>query len=380
MTTQRKKPSLLRRIATGIVTLTFTSIVVAGAAAAVVFGLGTLNERATAAEPPAEAVATPVQVRAVRVEPGYDVERRFIGQIEAGQTVDLSFELTGKLVDILVDEGEAVEAGQIIARLDTDLLLADQARLRASRSASAAQLDFAESQVTRNKRLSETGFASAQRLDQSIANRDELIARIAETDAALAAVAIRLEKSNLAAPFSGRVAERVVDGGETMAAGQRVLRLVDDNATKIRVGVPLDTDIQKLHLAEIDIDGMRFEAELDNVRPDIDPVTRTRTVIYRVDDAAGLGLGRTAKVILTDYVSSAGAWVPLDAVSEGRGSLWSVLVVDPSSVVRSAAVEILHAESDRLYVRGTFEDGDQMIDAGPQRVTPGQTVRVMVGG
>ena len=116
------------------------------------------------------------------------------------------------------------------------------------------------------------------------------------------------------------------------------------------------------------------------VRPDIDPVTRTRTAILTIADAGQMGLGRTAIVVLKDSIETQGAWVPLDAVKEGRGSVWNVLVVDDADIVRTAAVEILHAESDRLFVRGTFQDGDQMIRTGPQRVTPGQTVRVTDGG
>ncbi len=378
--TSREKPSLLRRIVRGTVTLIITIGFVGAAGGAVVFGLDLLNQRATAAPPPATAEIVPVSVRPIVLQSEYDVERRFVGQIEAQQEAVLSFELTGKLMTIFVDEGDAVEEGQEIARLDTDLLLADRTRLMASRNALSAQLVFAERQVARNEKLSETGFASAQRLDQAVANRDELQARIAETDAALTTVEIRIRKSRLRAPFAGRVAERVVDGGETLAPGQRVLRLVDDSATKVRVGVPLDTDMAQLNGAEVVIGTRRFPATLDSIRPDIDPVTRTRTAILSVNDVTGMGLGRTATVILTDQIQSDGAWVPMDAVKEGRGSVWTVLVVDDQDTVRNAAVEILHAETDQMYVRGSFEEGARMIETGPQRVTPGQTVRVMTGG
>ncbi len=378
--TSREKPSLIRRILRGTVTLTVTVAFVGAAGAAVVFGLDLLNQRATAAQPPAAADIVPVSVRPIVLQQGYEVERRFVGQIESRQEAVLSFELTGKLMTILVDEGDAVEEGQEIAHLDTDLLLADRNRLLASRKALSAQLVFAESQVERNEKLKETGFASTQRLDQAIANRDELEARIAETDAALTTVEIRIRKSRLRAPFAGHVAERVVDGGETLAPGQQVLRLVDASATKVRVGVPLDTDLDQLNDAEVLIGAQRFAATLDSIRPDIDPVTRTRTAILTVENVTGMGLGRTATVILKDQIEANGAWVPMDAVKEGRGSVWTVLVVDDQDTVRNAAVEILHAETDQLFVRGSFDADAQLIETGPQRVTPGQTVRVMTGG
>ena len=263
MTTPRKKPSIIRRAVRGVVTLTVTCAFVGASGAAIVFGLDMLNERATAAEPPAAAEIVPVAVRSITLEDGYDIERRFVGQIESRQTVDLSFELSGKLIEISVDEGDAVQEGQEIARLNTDLLLADRDRLLASRSALSAQLDFAERQVERNTKLSETGFASAQRLDQAVANRDELRARIAEVDAALASVEIRIRKSRLRAPFSGRVADRAIDAGATLNPGQMVLRLIDDGSTTVRVGVPLDTDLEQLREAEVLIGDRRFPAQLD---------------------------------------------------------------------------------------------------------------------
>ena len=242
------------------------------------------------------------------------------------------------------------------------------------------QLVFAESQVARNEKLSDSGFASTQRLDQAVATRDEVQARIAETDAALSSVEIRIRKSRLRAPFTGHVAERIVDGGETLAPGQQVLRLVDTTATTVRVGVPLATDMDQLKDAQVIVGAQTFQARLESVRPDIDPVTRTRTAILSIDTPPNLAFGRTATVVLTDRIETPGAWVPMDSVQEGRGSVWTVLVVDDDSKVRNAAVEILHAEADRMYVRGSFESGAQLIEAGPQRVTPGQTVRVMTGG
>lgn len=378
--TLRETPGLLRKLTRGVVTLSVTFAFIGAAGAAVVFGLGTLNDRATAAEPPAVADVVPVSVRSVLIEPGYDIQRRFIGQIESRQDAVLSFELSGRLVEVLFDEGDAVEKGQEIARLDTDLLLAERERLLASRTTLSAQLVFAESQVARNEKLSDSGFASTQRLDQAVATRDEVQARISETDAALSSVEIRIRKSRLRAPFTGHVAERIVDGGETLAPGQQVLRLVDTTATTVRVGVPLATDMDQLKDAQVIVGAQTFQARLESVRPDIDPVTRTRTAILSIDTPPNLAFGRTATVVLTDRIETPGAWVPMDSVQEGRGSVWTVLVVDDDSKVRNAAVEILHAEADRMYVRGSFESGAQLIETGPQRVTPGQTVRVMTGG
>ena len=370
------KPSFFRRAGRWVVSTTLTLGVVAGAGAAVFFGANTLADRAEAVEPPVEADLTKVSVSPIRMETGYTVPRRFVGQVESGANVTLSFELGGRLTELLVEEGDRVTEGQEIARLDTALLEAERTRLEASRSATASQLDFAETRVVRAEALREEGFASQEALDQARSTRDELQNRIAETEAALASVRINIEKSVLYAPFDGQVGAQSVDGGETLAAGQAVLRLLETAAPEVRVGLPLSLSPDTLQNAQVEVGGVLYPATLSHLRPDIDPVTRTRTALFTIEAEDAPLFGQTATLVLETEKSADGAWVPLDALREGSGSMWTVLVV-VDGIVRNAAVEVLHAEETRVYVNGTFEDGASLIDTGAHRVVPGQAVQVL---
>jgi RND family efflux transporter MFP subunit len=349
---------------------------VAAAAGAVQMGAAELERRAAAAESPAPAPTIPVSASPIDRHDGYSVKRAFIGQVEPQRSALVSFELPGRLARILVDEGDAVTEGQILALQGTALIEADRARLEASRRSVEAQLRFARQTVERTQTLSTRGFSSEANVDEALARVDDLAARIAEIDAALADNALRLGKAEVRAPFAGRVTERLVDGGETMGAGQAILRLVQVQTPRVRVGVPLDLDENALTSAEIEIGGAVRPARLLTLRPDIDPVTRTRTALFELDAAAPPVFGQTARLIARSTVDADGAWVATTSLKEGLRGQWSVLVVDADQVVRPAAVEVLHAESDRVYVRGAFPDGTVLVDAGPQRVTAGQRVSV----
>lgn len=379
MGTAKTKPSLIWRGTRWIVSTTLTLAVVAGAGAAVFLGANTLADRAAATEVPAPAAKSQVSVRPLGIEDGYTLPRRFIGQVEAAASVPLSFELAGRLTRLDVVEGQAVEAGQVIARLDTVLLEAERDRLIASRTATRAQLTFAEGRLARAEQLNDQGFASQEALDQALANRDELSARIAETDAALATVAINLEKSVLKAPFDGRVGRQNVDGMETLLPGQAVVTLIASEKPQVRVGLPLTLAPEVVSHAEIEIDGRRYSALLAQLRPDIDPVTRTRTALFDVVGDAPLLFGQTATLEINSVVKEAGAWVALDALQESAGGFWTILVVS-NGIVRNAAVEVLHAESERAFIRGTFENGADVITTGAHRVVPGQRVDVLQAG
>jgi RND family efflux transporter MFP subunit len=373
-----QKPSFIRRAARLVVRLTLTTAIVAGAAFAVQFGAAELTRRADAAPTPEAAPAIPVVTYPIGFSTGYDVPRAFVGQVEPQKTVAVSFELPGQLAAIMVDEGDSVTSGQILARQDTALLKAEKEQLLASRAATEAQLKLANQTLERNERLNKSGFTSQAGLDNALARRDELAGRMAEIAAGLQNVDIRIAKAEVRAPFDGRVTTRNVDGGETLGAGQSFLNLVETRAPVVRVGVPLDFDEAELAQARIDLGGMIYEATLETLRPDIDPVTRTRTAIFEIDAAADAAFGQVARLQVTERVETSGFWVPLTSLKEGVRGQWTLLAVDAEDIVRTATVEILHAESDRVFVRGAFPEGVRLIEEGPQRVTVGQRVAVNV--
>ena len=377
--TQKAKTSLIRQVMRRILTVAMTVLVIGGAAAAVVFGADTLSARADAVPVPDAAALTPVSATPLSYEAGFAVTRRFTGQVEAGSSVPMSFELGGRLARVSVSEGDVVLQGDEIARLDTALLVAERTRLTASQAAIADQLQFAETRLDRAVALQHDGFTSQETLDQARANRDVLRHQIAELDAGLRTVAINIEKSVLYAPFDGRIAARNADETTTLAAGQTVVTVVATTAPEVRVGLPLDIETTALDRARIEISGATYPARLLQVRPDLDPLTRTRTVLFALDTDDPVVIGQTAKLLLQVDVPSVGVWVPTDALQEGAGSVWTVLVVQ-DDVVRSAAVELLHAEPTRAYVRGSFQEGAQLIDAGAHRVVPGQQVSLLQAG
>ncbi len=371
-----EKPTAMRRVMRATLNTSVTLAVLAASGGAVVYGSSFLAERAEASAIVETADLIPVAVTPLLAEPGYSVSRHFVGQVEAAANVDVSFELGGRLAALLVDEGDLVNEGQLLAQLDTALLEAEQTRLEAARAATEAQLEFAEGRLLRAAALREEGFASEETLDQARATRDELTNRIAETDAAIAAVRINIEKSDLRAPFEGRVGQRVVDGGETLGAGGPVLTLIETAAPQVRVGLPLSVATETLSDVTILINGAEHAARLAQLRPDIDPVTRTRTAVFDVQGDIALAFGQTATLALETQVDLPGAWVALDALQEGLGSAWTILVVEDGTV-RTAAVEVLHSDAENAFVRGTFEPGAQMIRTGAHRVVPGQQVTVI---
>lgn len=176
------------------------------------------------------------------------------GRIEV-ERIDIATRYAGRVAEILVDEGDFVEAGRLVARLDTAELLAELAAARAQvRKAEAgiaraeaeialqqAELKLAEAELTRIAALARRDNASQASLDQRTAQRDAARAslsgaRAAEADAEAALEAAHaqvqrietvLDDMALEAPVAGRVEYRLAEPGEVVAGGGRLVTLLD---------------------------------------------------------------------------------------------------------------------------------------------------------
>lgn len=364
--------------------LLLTAIFIALAGGAVWQGSGLIAKRAIAAETPVETLPVMISASTIEMQDSYSVIRRFVGQIEAPQTVRLAFEQGGTLLETLVDDGDYVIEGQVLARLDDRLLQADMDRLHASKKVIEAQKELAVLTDQRQAKLRKKGFASSQTTDETRLSVIGLGARIAETEAAILAAAIRIEKTVIHAPFDGRVNLRLVDQGNTVAGGQAVFSLLEKSTPVFRVGIDprLADQLSLKQRVKVVVAGAAHEAEITSILPQIDQTTRTRIIRAELASTGDIALGLTGEMTLREDVQTHGAWVPLSAIEDGVRGLWTIKALkqidEPNKLAEIAveAVEIIHADSDRAYVRGTFQNGAQFVENGVHRIVTGQTVRV----
>lgn len=371
-----RRRNLLRRVVSG------TGVVIAAATFAGLAGLGitALHLRAAAEAP--RAVFAPVHVETVkaRIEDGYTRVVTYTGRLEAARQTALAFERGGLVMAVAKDEGQAVRAGEVVARLDTSQLQATRRQLEARRRELEAQRNLASLTLGRQSRLKTQGWSPEQRLDEAEATVAQLTAAIEQVGAQIAGLDIDIAKSELKAPFDGRIGARSTDEGAVVAAGTQVLTLLETGRRQARIGVPPDV-AEKLATQRplrIDVQGHKLAARLAARRPDLETGTRTVTVLVDIDaGAADVALGDLASLSMDATVPERGAWLPLTALKEGRRGLWTVLVADRTNAgttVRAEAVEVLHAEGARAYIRGTFRDGDAIIAHGTDRVVTGQRI------
>jgi HlyD family secretion protein len=187
------------------------------------------------------------------------------GRIEATE-IDIATKLPGRIKEVLPREGDFVEAGQVVARMDTQTLDAElrqaQAQARQARSAintaaaivaqRESELAFADKVMHRSEELVASGFVSPERLDTDrnrmltaksalVASRSQVIEAESALEAATAAterVRSDIEDSTLKAARAGRVQYRLAEPGEVLPAGGKVVTTLDVSDVYMTVFLP----------------------------------------------------------------------------------------------------------------------------------------------
>lgn len=329
----------------------------------------------------AAAEAAPLLVETISIEPldAYDVRRVFSGIVRSRRASRLGFERAGLVSKVLVDEGDRVNEGQLIAKLDTAQLRAARKRVVAGLAEAQAGVGISTLTADRLAQLADEEFISRQSADEARFGLEAAEAKKLELEAARAQIDVDLRKSKLFAPFSGVVSARLVDEGTVVAAGTPVVRFRESDEKEAVIGVPTFISMPVGSEQELDIRGERVFAPVTAVVDDVDARTRTVSVILELPPQVEAAEGQMVRLVHRRAVEEVGFWIPTTALTQGFRGTWivySVKTEGDDSVVAREAVEVLHTETDRAFVRGTLEPGDHVIATGLQRVVPGQRVRI----
>lgn len=323
------------------------------------------------------------------LQTSYQVENKFVGKVIAQQDANLGFEFAGMIKSLHVIEGQQVEKGQLLAELNTQLLLIERNQLDAQLQQGQAEFDLIQANLTRLSSLSKRGFTSEQKIDELSSQKRVVSANIRSTLSALEASQYRIDKSRLLAPFDGIVSSRQIAQGEVIAAGTTAFRLLQTGKSEVIVGVPANF-IQQLNGKDhqLEIAGINYNATLLSMGNEVNSVTRTISLRFAIADNSPVYNGQLAYLALSQAYQQSGYWVPLSAITDGVRGMWNIYTLDqeitprdldlPQSPalfqLKSTTVTVLHATETAAYVQGDLKNNQAYVNAGIHRFVPGQMV------
>ncbi|WP_413674561.1 efflux RND transporter periplasmic adaptor subunit [Massilia cellulosiltytica] len=338
-------------------------------------------------KPAADARTAAPLVETILVQGAPATARSFTGVVGARVQSDLGFRVPGKVVQRLVDVGQAVRRGQPLMRIDpVDLGLQARAQAEAVTAARARARQAADDEA-RNRHLGAAGAVSASAYEQLKAAADAATAQLSAAEAQYDVARNAAGYALLVADADGVVVDTLAEPGQVVGAGQTVVRLAHAGPREAVVQLPETMRPRLGSQAQATLYGGQAAgvARLRQLADAADRLTRTYEAKYVLDGPlADAPLGATVTLRLDgegsgdgDGNSKAGTLqVPAAAVLDtGKGSgVWTV-AGEPARVTWRR-IDVLAIGDDTARVTGQLKAGERVVALGAHLLHEGDTVRV----
>ncbi|MDB5992511.1 MAG: efflux transporter periplasmic adaptor subunit [Herbaspirillum sp.] len=311
------------------------------------------------------------------------IDRVFPATIQARHESDLSFRTGGKVVSRLVNVGQRVRAGQVLAHLDqNDNALSASAAVDIV-SALKAEAAQASLDAARARRLLADGSVSAAEQERLKTQADSLQARLQQAQRQAGVASNRLGYTTLVAPYDGVVTTTHIEAGQIVTEGQVILSIARSDEWEVVADLPeqmLDQARNSDATASLWAHaGTRLKLSLRELSPIANVNARTYRARYSIDDATAippsiLALGMTAELSLRGQSSASATWLPAGAVwkADGTPSVW--LVDAKAGKLLRQAVAIQGYTAEAVEVAG-IKEGSLIVAAGVQKLDSSIKVR-----
>lgn len=322
----------------------------------------------------------PVKVTEVAA-PEYGHSLQYSGSVQARTEMNLGFQVTGKIAERLVDVGDRVNSGDVLARLDAiDYQLAAR-RAEADLASASKQVEISGLARRRAESLVAKNVVSQSELEQAILANELAVSLRDSAQSALDQANNQVAYTELKADRSGIVTSMSANVGEVVAAGTRVVSVAADGEKEVQIAVP-ETDIahfkvgQRVQAQFWSVADLLLDGTVREVAGSADPRSRTFAVRVTLPADPRVLLGMTAAIEAVQE-DAAPAWsIPLTALSgiDSRPFVW---IVDPTKgTVTSREVAIADFSDNGVRISHGLAEGDLVVSAGTQFMKQDLKVRL----
>lgn len=333
-------------------------------------------------EQAAEAPEPVRPVKVARVEPKAETRQiSYSGSVKARSEADLGFRVGGKMIARLVDVGDRVEPGTILARLDTSDLALGLKSAEAALQSAQSQLAVAQSAYDRGEALFGRGFASRSALDDRKLVLDQARSNLDAARSARDQAVNQNSYSELKSDVAGVVTAVDAEAGQVVTAGSPVVVVARDGDKEVAIAVP-ENEIRFFEVGDkLDVrywadSDVRQSGAVREIAGSADTSSRTFAVRVSLPDDPAVRLGMTAVLVADVPAEAGGIVVPLAALTERDGAQTVWVVDTEKKTVSPRRVETTSFAEDGVRVADGLSPGEWIVTAGAQFMTPGKAVRL----
>ncbi|MBV7298475.1 efflux RND transporter periplasmic adaptor subunit [Enterovibrio paralichthyis] len=255
--------------------------------------------------------------------------RQFSGTVRAHQSAELASRINAKVADVLVDAGDAVKAGDILLRLESDDLSARVIQQQQALASAQAQVNDARINYDRVRKLVDRGLLPVAERDAAKVKLDTANAELAGRTASLSEAEVNRNFSVITAPFDGVISKRSVNQGDIATVGANLISIYNPNSLRLEAAIsesvlPKLADTDQFDIV-LDTNSHPLKARAQEIEPAADAASRSFTVKFGFDEKEGLYPGMFGRVS-----------VPLDTVE--------VLAVPQDAVISRGQLRYVHVQ------------------------------------
>nr|WP_282437215.1 efflux RND transporter periplasmic adaptor subunit [Vibrio amylolyticus] len=294
----------------------------------------------------------------------------FNGTVHSVSRAELSFRNSGRMTELLVQEGDYVEQGQIIAQLDSVDAQIAQTSAKIERDNARSEYQRAKTLFDRRQSISKSQFEEITLRFNLAQNRFEEASR-------------RLDDTTLTAPFSGVVSRIYVDNHVLVQSNEAIVALHDLNDLEAVIHVPESLMTRNSQANHIFADSAiapyeTFKLTLKKYETEPDPVSGTYAVTFAIDTQPESRLlpGMNVHVYSNEVQSDLKTiQVPLTAVNPDNMGNQYVWIVDESDTLRKRNVFTSGLNGDRIMIESNLQLGERVVVSGTRNLVEGLVVR-----
>ena len=322
-----------------------------------------------------EKAERPVQVMMLESTQQTNI-KQFSGVLEATQTANLAFRVPGTIQVILVNTGDSVEKGQVLARLDPHDYQVNVVELQARLAEANAAHRLAKVELERVQQAIADDAISKVNLDRAQSGYRRSLAMVDVVTQNLQKSQDALDYTELKAPFSGVIGSKSQQEFEQTSPGTSLFSLHQPNELKAVIDVPenLMSQLALDQLALVNWHGTKtsLNARLSSMATLADPIKQTYTVEFIIDRVTNALPGKAVNVAVSFNSNSASYCVPYAALI-GEDADKSVYVIK-EGIVLEKAVTLESLRSNSVCLSGELHTGDAIVTAGVHYLKPEQMV------
>ncbi len=308
------------------------------------------------------------------------------GELQPITRVVIRAREAGKIVEMNVRDGDAVQAGKLLVRFETDELQSTLLLRQSDRDAAEAELMLAMQALTRTEQLALKNIASTEQLDKAKSDVAVKTARLQSLSAQADIARLALRNAEIRAPFSGTVTRRLAEAGSRVGADGELLTLVDTSVLEAKVLVAT-RDIPRVALgqtAELEIDGLGgqiVKGAVDRISPVTEDGTRFVAVYLRLANRDGRlwgGMFASGSILLREKNDA--LVVPAIALRKDETGYHVLKVEDGRLRRQTVAVGARWNDGTLVEIAAGLKDGETILTAPLPELGPDMAVTIDKAG